>query len=109
MTRRTSGELNLTGRPRVYGGLVEYILIHVRAARTPLRTQEIRERLLDDYGSINERMLYNYLRVMRTKGMIKATLSPERLGFYPTYLYSPPEPSEACQSAALGSVVDDSP
>ncbi len=80
--------LRLTRTPHKHHGLIDYIIQHLGRVPVPMRV--LHSRVVDDYGPINERVFYYYLRVLRETGKIKAVLSEERLGYHPTYLYTRP-------------------
>jgi hypothetical protein len=55
-------------RPYVRGVYLELILKHT--GRYPVSTHELKQRILDDFGSYPERSFYRVLRALRVKNIL---------------------------------------
>lgn len=62
-----------------YHGLDEYILKHL--GRVPTTAQELRSRVVDDYGPVGERTFYRHLKALRAAQELTAIERPFSQGF----------------------------
>jgi Fe2+ or Zn2+ uptake regulation protein len=67
---------------RLYIGLDDYILKHL--GRVGVTSQELYQRVVDDYGPVVERTFYRHLKALRAAQRLTVSVRPMNQG----YLYS---------------------
>jgi hypothetical protein len=70
-----------------HDGLDEIIVRHV--GRLPVSSKDLHKRVVDDYGEINERVFYRYLKKLRTRGTLVVE-QRKTCGLQPQYFYTHP-------------------